>query len=102
MIDIPRIKFSSPGFVPTPGRTGRRRDAAAAALASKTKGTARMGGGSGWDPQITRLPFLGSTPDGLGHRNGPLVGGVSKQHHIFYVWNPQARTVLESKPGRDF
>ena len=44
MIDIPRIKFSSPGFVPTPGRTGRRRDAAAAALASKTKGTARMGG----------------------------------------------------------
>ena len=50
MIDIPRIKFSSPGFVPTPGRTGRRRDAAAAALASKTKGTARMGGRIGVGP----------------------------------------------------
>ena len=33
----------------------------------------------GWDPQISqisRLPFLCSTPDGLGHRNGPLVGGL--------------------------
>ena len=61
-------------FVPwgLPGPTRGRRDAAA--LASKTKGTARMGGvGVGWGPQITRIPFLCSLPDGLGHRNGPLV-----------------------------
>ena len=57
------------GFVPwgLPGPTRGRRDAAA--LASKTKGTARMGGGSGWGPQITRLSILRSPPDGLGHRN---------------------------------
>ena len=57
MIDIPRIKFSSPGFVPTPGRTGRRRDAAAAALASKTKGTARMGGRVGVGPTDSTFPL---------------------------------------------
>ena len=57
MIDIPRIKFSSPGFVPTPGRTGRRRDAAAAALASKTKGTARMGGRVGVGPTDYTYPL---------------------------------------------
>ena len=64
------------GFVPwgLPGPTRGRRDAAA--LASKTKGTARMGGGSAWGPQIPRFPFLCSLPDGLGHRNGPLVGGL--------------------------
>ena len=60
------------GFVPwgLPGPTRGRRGAAA--LASKTKGTARMGGGSAWGPQIPRFPFLCSLPDGLGHRNGPL------------------------------
>ena len=61
-------------FVPwgLPGPTRGRRDAAA--LASKTKGTARMGGGGGGGgPQIIRIPFLCSLPDGLGHRNGPLV-----------------------------
>ena len=34
------------------------------------------GGGSGWGPQITRIPFLCSPPDGLGHRNGPLVSNL--------------------------
>ena len=68
------------GFVPwgLPGPTRGRRDATA--LASKTKGTARMGGGSAWGPQIPRFPFLCSLPDGLGHRNGPLV--LNAYQHI--------------------
>ena len=42
----------------------------------------------GWDPQISqisRLPFLCSTPDGLGHRNGPLVGGLISNILFFQV-----------------
>ena len=85
MIDIPRIKFSSPGFVPTPGRTGRRRDAAAAALASKTKGTARMGGRIGVGPIDCTSP-LPRQHSGRPWASERTPGrGVSKQHHIFYV-----------------
>ena len=60
------------GFVPwgLPGPTRGRRDAAALASNFENEGDCSDGGGgSGWDPQITRLPFLGSTPGGLGHRN---------------------------------
>ena len=66
------IMLKPRGFVPwgLPGPTRGRRDAAA--LASKTKGTARMGGRVGVGPIDSTFPFLCSLPDSLGHRNGPL------------------------------
>ena len=77
------------GFVPW-GLPGPTRDAAALAASTRNLnspdsvrewpgGGLRLGvaGGGrvgvGWGPQITRIPFLCSPPDGLGHRNGPLV-----------------------------
>ena len=63
------------GLVPwgLPGPTRGRRDAAA--LASKTKGTVGWGEGLGWGPADCHTsPFL--CLSGLGHRNGPLVGGL--------------------------
>ena len=80
------------GFVPW-GLPGPTRDAAALAASTRNLnspdsvrewpgGGLRLGvaGGGrvgvGWGPQITRIPFLCSPPDSLGHRNGPLVSNL--------------------------
>ena len=73
-------------FVPwgLPGPTRGRRDAAA--LASKTKGTARMGGRVGVGPTDYTSP-LPMQPSGRPWASKRTPGrGVNKQHSIFYVW----------------
>ena len=89
------------GFVPW-GLPGPTRDAAALAASTRNLnspdsvrewpgGGLRLGvaGGGrvgvGWGPQITRIPFLCSPPDGLGHRNGPLVSNLIPNILFVYV-----------------
>ena len=81
------------GFVPwgLPGPTRGRRDAAA--LASKTKGTARMGGRVGVGPTDYTSP-LPMQPSGRPWASKRTPGrGVNKQHSIFssYVWRGSLR-----------
>ena len=52
------------------------------------------GGGSGWGPQITRIPFLCSPPDGLGHRNGPLVSTLIPNILFVYVCHYVFKSVI--------